>query len=421
MQKTPDANRPHIAVFGRRNAGKSSLINALTNQQLAVVSSVPGTTTDPVYKSMELLPLGPVRMIDTAGIDDTGELGEMRINKTREVIRRTDLAILVIDPEFGVEKYERDLYQELKEKKTAVIFTINKADRFTKEYQQKLLKEIKNEFAEDIVIVSAREERGIEELRDLISQNVPEDFEKKQIIGDLIEPGDTLVLVTPIDSAAPKGRLILPQVQTIRDIIDHNGMALVTKPGELEQSLAGLRKKPKMVVTDSQVFNQVDALVPRDVLLTGFSVLFARYKGDLEIFLKGIRKMEKLKSGDKVLIAEACTHRRQEEDIGTVKLPKWLKSKVNSNLKFDHVSGREYPENLQEYDLVLHCGGCMLNPREVLSRLAEAQKAGVEVVNYGMAIAWLHGILDRALKPFSDIYELWVQNKMENGGENIAR
>ncbi|MFW5980703.1 MAG: [FeFe] hydrogenase H-cluster maturation GTPase HydF [Halanaerobiaceae bacterium] len=421
MQKTPTANRPHIAVFGKRNVGKSSLINALTNQDLAVVSSIAGTTTDPVYKSMELLPLGPVVMIDTAGIDDTGELGEMRIKKTREVIRRTDLALLVIDPGSGLDKFEKNLYQELKEKDTPVIFVINKADKYSDNKLKSLQSKIKKEYIETNVIVSAEARTGIEKLRDMISENVPQTFEKNYIIGDLINPGEIVVLVTPIDSGAPKGRLILPQVQTIRDVIDHKGISVVTRPGELRQTLERFKRKPGIVVTDSQAFNQVKTMVPDDILLTGFSVLFARYKGDLKIYLEGVRKMEKLQPGSRILIAEACTHRRQEEDIGTVKLPKWLKARISKDLQFEQVSGREYPEDLHQFDLILHCGGCMLNSKEVLSRLHEAQKAGVAIVNYGMAIAWLHGILDRALKPFTDIYELWQKNKLENGGENIAK
>jgi len=412
MQKTPLANRLHIGVFGRRNVGKSSLINAITNQQLSVVSDIPGTTTDPVYKSMEILPLGPVVVIDTAGIDDTGALGELRVKKTQEVIRKTDLAILVIDPVIGLENYEKNLLKKLKQSKTPVVAAINKIDLVT----QDELASIKNEIMSSldgikVVCVSAKKGEGIEELREVITQEAPADYEQPFIIGDLIKPGDTVVLVTPIDLAAPKGRLILPQVQTIRDVLDHDGIAIICKERELKLTLRNLKNKPRIVVTDSQAFTKVDADVPEDILMTSFSILFARYKGDLETFLKGARKLEQLKPGDKILIAEACTHRRTADDIGTVKIPRWLRLKVGNDLHFDYVSGREYPDNLSQYDLIVHCGGCMTNRKEMLSRLYEAKKAGVPIINYGMAIAQLHGILDRALKPFPEIHEMWVQTR----------
>ncbi|MDI3547230.1 MAG: hypothetical protein PWR10_882 [Halanaerobiales bacterium] len=407
MQETPKANRPHIGIFGRRNAGKSSLINALTNQELALVSDVAGTTTDPVYKAMELLPLGPVVMIDTAGIDDRGTLGELRVKKTMEVICKTDLAILVIDPATGVGDFERGLFNRLREKNIAIVVTINKVDLYKNKLAE-LRKKIEREFGIEPVPVSALNNEGIEELRDTIVRKAPLDYEEPYIIGDLIKPGDTVVLVTPIDLAAPKGRLILPQVQTIRDVLDHDGIAIVTKERELKMTLRNLKEKPRIVVTDSQAFMKVDADVPDDILLTSFSILFARYKGDLGIFLEGAKKLEELKPGDRVLIAEACTHRRQADDIGTVKIPRWLRLKVGNELQFEHVSGLEYPENLGDYDLILHCGGCMLNRREVISRLEKARRAGIPVINYGMAIAQLHGILDRALKPFPEIHALWL-------------
>jgi len=409
MQETPKGNRPHIGVFGRRNAGKSSLINSLTNQDLALVSSIPGTTTDPVYKAMELLPLGPVIMIDTAGIDDTGELGELRVKKTLEVIRKTDLAVLVIDPEQKIGDYESDLLNKFSESETPVVLCLNKIDLETE--KETLINKIKEEYQLQAVPVSAATGAGIENLRDQIADKMPADTEEAFIVGDLVDPGDTIVLVTPIDLAAPKGRLILPQVQTIRDVLDHDGITMVCKERELKLTLDKLKEAPKLVITDSQAFMKVDADVPEDILLTGFSVLFARYKGDLEIFLRGARRLEKLQAGDKILIAEACTHRRQADDIGTVKLPRWLRSKVGADLEFDHVSGRDYPDNLTDYDLILHCGGCMLNRKEVISRLQEADQAGIPVINYGMAIAQLHGILDRALKPFPAAYHLWQEMK----------
>lgn len=397
MQETPGANRPHISVFGRRNAGKSSLINALTNQDLALVSEIPGTTADPVYKRMELLPLGPVVMIDTAGIDDTGSLGELRVEKTLEVIRRTDLAILVLDVEIGFDSWEKKMLNKLKSNEVPAVIAVNKIDK-SDNYGQ-VVERIKEKIDNDVVPVSAGDCRGIEDLRDRIAENTPGDFERSFIVGDLINPGELVVLVTPIDLAAPKGRLILPQVQTMRDVLDHDGMTMVTKERELKFSLDKLKDDPALVVTDSQVFKKVDADVPGRVPMTSFSILFARYKGDLNIFLNGCRKLEKLKIGDRILIAEACTHRRQADDIGTVKLPRWLREHVEGDLKFDTVSGRQYPDNLNEYDLILHCGACMINRKEVLARLREAEETGIPVVNYGMAIAYLHGILDRALKP----------------------
>lgn len=409
MQETPKGNRPHIGVFGRRNAGKSSLINSLTNQELALVSDIPGTTTDPVYKAMELQPLGPVIMIDTAGIDDSGELGELRVKKTLEVIRKIDLAVLVIDPEHGMEAYEKDLLKRFSEADTPVVPVINKVDLNSD--QHNIFSKIKKESKMNPVMVSTIADSGIDELREEIVNRMPADTEESFIVGDLVNPGDTIVLVTPIDLAAPKGRLILPQVQTIRDILDHDGITMVCKERELKLTLDKLKEAPKLVVTDSQAFMKVDADVPDDILLTGFSILFARYKGDLEIFLRGAKKLENLKAGDKILIAEACTHRRQADDIGTVKLPRWMRSRVGGDLEFDHVSGREYPDNLTDYDLILHCGGCMLNKKEIISRLKEADKLGVPVINYGMAIAQLHGILDRALKPFSAAYRMWMAEK----------
>ncbi|SIR18339.1 [FeFe] hydrogenase H-cluster maturation GTPase HydF [Halanaerobium kushneri] len=411
MQETPKGNRPHIGVFGRRNAGKSSLINSLTNQELALVSEVPGTTTDPVYKAMELQPLGPVMMIDTAGIDDSGELGKLRVKKTMEVIRKIDLAVMVIDPEHGIEDYEKDLLAKFSDANTPVVAVVNKTDlNFN---QAEIFSSVETETEIKPVFVSTVAKEGIEALREEIVNKMPADTEESFIVGDLVNPGDTIVLVTPIDLAAPKGRLILPQVQTIRDILDHDGITMVCKERELKLTLDKLKEPPKLVVTDSQAFMKVDADVPDDILLTGFSILFARYKGDLEIFLRGAKKMENLQPGDKVLIAEACTHRRQADDIGTVKLPRWLRSRVGGELEFDHVSGREYPDNLTDYDLILHCGSCMLNKKEVLSRLKEADELGVPVINYGMAIAQLHGILDRALKPFTSAYRMWLAEKEE--------
>lgn len=418
MNSTAKGDRPHIAVFGRRNVGKSSLINKLTNQNLALVSSQPGTTTDPVYKAMELLPIGPVMMIDTAGIDDQGELGEMRIKKTKEILRKTDLALLVISAKQGIGEFEQELIKEFKERKIAYIIVLNKIEMLKDKNKINLLKEKINKITaeKDLIIIEASAEKkiGIKEIRDAIAEKMPEDLSHDTIMGDLFEPGDVVVLVTPIDSAAPKGRLILPQVQTIRDVLDNDGTALVTKKATVSSEIDKLKKNPKIVVTDSQAFEKVSEAVPEDILMTGFSVLFARYKGDLNTFVQGAKAMEKLKAGDKVLVAEACTHRRQQDDIGTVKIPNWVHNKISPEIEFEHVSGREFPENIKDYDVILHCGSCMLNRKEVLSRLEEAESAGVPVINYGIGIAWLHGILDRALKPFPEALKLWQQDQEKN-------
>lgn len=418
MNSTAKGDRPHIAVFGRRNVGKSSLINKLTNQNLALVSSQPGTTTDPVYKAMELLPVGPVMMIDTAGIDDQGELGEMRIKKTKEILRKTDLALLVISAVQGAGEFEAELIKEFKEREINFITVLNKVELLEKEEKEQtsVLKELDQFFKNhklEFIKASAEAEINIDSIREIIAEEIPQDHSRNTIMGDLIEPEDVVVLVTPIDSAAPKGRLILPQVQTIRDILDHNGTALVTKKENVSSEINKLKKKPKIVVTDSQAFETVSKSVPEDILLTGFSVLFARFKGDLKAFVRGAKAMEKLKAGDKVLVAEACTHRRQQDDIGTVKIPNWVHSKISPEIEFEHVAGREFPDNLEEYRVILHCGSCMLNRKEVLSRLDEAEEAGVPVINYGIGIAWLHGILDRALKPFPEALKLWQQDQTE--------
>ena len=416
MNSTAKGDRPHIAVFGRRNVGKSSLINKLTNQQLALVSSQPGTTTDPVYKAMELLPIGPVMMIDTAGIDDQGELGEMRIKKTKEIMRKTDLALLIVSATQGAGEFEAELIREFKEREIPLITVLNKIELLQDENKgEALISNKLDDFLKkhslDYIKASAEAEINIDSIREEIAEKMPQDHSRSTIMGDLIEPGETAVLVTPIDSAAPKGRLILPQVQTIRDILDHDGTALVSKKTEVGSEINKLKKKPKIVVTDSQAFETVSKEVPDDILMTGFSVLFARYKGDLNTFVRGAKAMEDLQAGAKVLVAEACTHRRQKDDIGTVKIPNWIHSRISSDIKFEHTAGREFPADLEEYDLVLHCGSCMLNRKEVLSRINETEKAGIPVVNYGIAIAWLHGILDRALKPFPEALKVWQQSR----------
>lgn len=395
MQETPRANRLHIAIFGRRNAGKSSLINAITGQDIALVSEKAGTTTDPVYKAMEILPLGPCVLIDTAGIDDEGELGVLRIKKTREVLDKTDLAILVIDPSQGISAFELDLVNEFNKRNIPFLPVVNKIDQANPP-----VAEIEKQINEKVHKVSAATGEGINELKEMIASKAPQDYQEPAIIGDILNPGDMCILVTPIDSAAPKGRLILPQVQTIRDILDHNAQALVVKETELAKALESLKNPPRIVVTDSQAFKEVAAIVDDSVPLTSFSILYARYKGDLKILLKGIERLKELKPGDKVLIAEACTHHRQQDDIGTVKIPRLLEKIIGGKPDLSWSSGTGYPENLSSFKLVIHCGACMLNRRQMLSRINKALEAGVPITNYGLFLAYASGILERVLKPF---------------------
>ncbi|MCX7966439.1 MAG: [FeFe] hydrogenase H-cluster maturation GTPase HydF [Syntrophorhabdaceae bacterium] len=403
LSDTPRGSRLHIAIFGRRNAGKSSLINALTNQNIAIVSDVPGTTTDPVYKSMEILPIGPVVLIDTAGIDDVGELGRLRIEKAYNVLAKTDLMLLVMDPSNLEGNFEEEVIDKAKENKVPVIGVVNKMDL----YPDADIEGIKNRFHIPVISVSALNKQGIHELKMAMIKEAPKDWVAPTILGDLISPGDIIILVVPIDLAAPKGRLILPQVQTIRDVLDHDAMAYVVKERELKAAISSLNKKPRLVVTDSQAFLKVAADTPKDVLMTSFSILFARYKGDLPALVKGVKAIEDLSPGDKVLIAEACTHHRVEDDIGTVKIPRWLRQYVGGDLDFKWVSGYELPKDLKDYKLIIHCGACMINRKEMLHRIMEAQKADVPIANYGVVIAYLMGILKRALEPFPEAKELF--------------
>lgn len=396
LNETPRGNRLHIAIFGRRNAGKSSLINSLTNQEIAIVSDIPGTTTDPVYKSMEILPLGPVVIIDTAGIDDVGELGDLRIKKTIAVLDKADLMILVIDPAQGAGGYEKKLIQKAAEQAVPVVGVLNKIDVNT----DAITEEIEETLGIKVVPVSALTKSGIEGLKQEIIKSAPKEWTAPTILGDLINPGDTVVLVVPIDLAAPKGRIILPQVQTIRDLLDNEAITLVVKESELKKALAGLSSKPKLVVTDSQAFVKVDYDTPRDVMMTSFSILFARFKGNLEALVAGALAIDKLKPGDRVLVAEACTHHRVSDDIGTVKIPRWLSQKVGGELRFDWSSGSTLPADLEQYNLIVHCGACMINRKEMLHRIMQANSAGVPIVNYGVLIAHVHGILRRTLSPF---------------------
>lgn len=397
LNSTPTANRLHIAIFGRRNAGKSSLINAITNQDIALVSSVAGTTTDPVFKAMELLPIGPVVIIDTAGIDDIGELGELRVKKSYQVLNKTDLAILIVDGQVGVSEFDKEIVSKIKEKNIPLVGVINKKD--ISDYTSADKEDWEKALGIKLLEVSALNKQGIAELKQEIIKNAPEDTDFP-IVGDLLEPNDFVVLVVPLDKAAPKGRLILPQQQTIRDILDHGACAIVTKENGLKDTLANLSKKPKMVITDSHVFKKVAEITPEDIPLTSFSILFARSKGDLSQLAAGAKAIANLQDGDKVLISEACTHHRQSDDIGTVKIPRWLRQITGKDLNFEWSSGFTFPENLAEFKLVVHCGACMLNRREMLYRLSVIHEKNIPVVNYGVLIAYVNGILDRALEPF---------------------
>jgi [FeFe] hydrogenase H-cluster maturation GTPase HydF len=406
MQDTPRSNRLHIAIFGRRNAGKSSLINAITNQDIALVSNVAGTTTDPVYKAMEILPIGPVVIIDTAGIDDEGELGELRIKKTYQVLNKTELAIIVLNGENGITEFDKDVISRVKEKKIPLVGVINKVDIY--DIDDELMKKWSEEYNIPFVKVSASTKEGIEKLKETIIKEANLKKHEKVIIGDLIEPNDFVVLVTPIDKAAPKGRMILPQQQTIRDVIDHGAIAVVTRETELNETLKGLVKKPRIVVTDSQAFERVNKDTPEDIPLTSFSILFARYKGDLKALVGGVARIKELKPGDKVLICEGCTHHRQEGDIGRDKIPRWLENMVGGKLNFQWTSGTAYPEpeEMKEFDLIVHCGGCMLNPKEMEFRIEQAKENGMPIVNYGVLIGYVTGILERALEPFPHIKKI---------------
>ena len=390
LNEVSSGERIHIGFFGMRNAGKSSLVNAFTSQKLSVVSDVKGTTTDPVKKAMELLPLGPVLIIDTPGIDDEGELGEMRVEKAREILSRTDIAILVCDAVKGVSEADKGLIKIFAEKKIPYVIAYNKSDLLEKEKESK----------DNAVYVSALTGENIDLLKNTVASLCKVKTQEKYIVSDMISEGDVVVLVTPIDESAPKGRLILPQQQTIRDILDKGAIAVTTQVFSLEKTLQSLKEKPRMVITDSQAFGKVSQIVPEDIPLTSFSILFARYKGELESLIEGAKALETLSDGDKVLISEGCTHHRQCGDIGTVKMPLWIKKFSGKEVTFDFTSGGEFPSDLSQYKLVVHCGGCMLNEREMKSRQEKAAAESVPMVNYGMAIAHMNGILKRSLEVF---------------------
>ena len=392
LNETPKANRVHIGFFGCRNAGKSSVVNAVTGQELCIVSDTKGTTTDPVQKAMELLPLGPVVIIDTPGYDDEGELGLLRVRRTKQVLNKTDVAVLVVDAAVGLRDFDRELLGLFEAKQIPHCLVYNKCDL--------------TEPPADALHVSAATGAGIHELKETIARLSVKEGEEPKLVGDLISPGDFVVLVTPIDESAPKGRLILPQQQVIRDILDHHAMSVVVQDTELVETLAKLATKPRMVITDSQVFARAAADTPEDIPLTSFSILMARYKGLLETAVRGAAAIRSLRDGDRILISEGCTHHRQCEDIGTVKLPRLLKKVTGKEILFDTSSGSDFPEDLSPYKLVIHCGGCMLNEREMQNRQTAAEESRIPYTNYGILIAYINGILKRSLQPFPDILAL---------------
>ena len=405
MNQTPMSERVHIGFFGKRNAGKSSVMNAVTGQDIAVVSEVKGTTTDPVYKSMELLPLGPVVMMDTPGIDDEGDLGGLRVKKSYQVLNKTDAAVLVIDGTEGSSPEDEALLERIRRKKIPYLVVMNKKDLTTEEAERKLREHL-GLSEEEFLAVSASDGSGIRELKERIAVAAGREEEEKYIVRDLVSPSDFVVLVVPVDKAAPKGRLILPQQQTIRDLLDGDAVSVVVKDNELKRTLEQLGKKPKLVITDSQAFSKVAEDTPEDILLTSFSILFARYKGNLEGAVRGVTALDRVKDGDTILISEGCTHHRQCDDIGTVKIPRWIREYTGKELHFETTSGTEFPDELGRYSLIVHCGGCMLNEREMKYRLSCAQDQNVPMTNYGILIAYVKGILKRSVEVFPEIAEL---------------
>ncbi len=391
MNNTPSSERIHIGIFGKRNAGKSSIINAITGQNLAIVSDVKGTTTDPVLKAMELLPIGPVVLIDTPGLDDMGELGKLRVKKAYQMLNKTDVALLIVDAGVGMTEADKRILERIKTKKIPYLLVMNKSDMCEP-----------GASGQNEIYVSAKTGRNILQLKEKIAECVKIEETSKKIVGDLLKPLDFVVLVVPIDEAAPKGRLILPQQQTIRDILDAGAVSIVVKDTELADTLKKLERKPRLVITDSQVFEKVAKIVPEDVPLTSFSILMARYKGDLQAVVQGAKVLDLLRDGDPILISEGCTHHRQCDDIGTVKLPRWVREHTDKKIRFEYTSGTEFPDDLSKYQLIIHCGGCMLNEREMKYRLKCAQDQGIPMTNYGIAIAHMKGILARSIEPFSN-------------------
>ena len=399
MNQTPSSERVHIGFFGRRNAGKSSVLNAVTGQDLAVVSDVKGTTTDPVQKSMELLPLGPVVVIDTPGIDDEGELGALRLKKSYQVLNKSDAAVLVVDASLGLCEEDFAFIEHIQKKQIPYAVAFNKSDLAPSASLAKDLQYLKEHHI-DFVSVSTADLSGIDTLKEKIATLAKTEDTKLRIVADLIHPSDFVVLVVPIDKAAPKGRLILPQQQTIRDILEADATAIVVKEYELRDTLSHLGKKPRLVITDSQVFAKVSADTPADIMLTSFSILFARYKGNLPALIKGVTALEQIEDGDKILVSEGCTHHRQCDDIGSVKLPRWIRQYTGKEPEFVFSSGTEFPTDLSPYKMIVHCGGCMLNEREMKYRLACAKDQNIPMTNYGILIAYIQGILKRSVEPF---------------------
>lgn len=405
LNNVPSSERTHIGIFGKRNAGKSSVINAITGQSLAIVSDIKGTTTDPVLKSMELLPLGPVVLIDTPGLDDEGDLGHLRIQKAYQILNKTDIALLVIDGTAGMTAEDYQILDRIRAKNIPYLIVFNKADLApdadTSDAAPSNADTSDTADAANVIWVSAVTGLHIQELKERLATLLPDEDSGKTILGDLIRPSDFIILVVPIDKAAPKGRLILPQQQTIRDILDHNAISIVVKETDLKHTLETLGKKPALVITDSQVFDKAAADTPSDIPLTSFSILFARYKGNLKTLVDGARMLRHLENGDKILISEGCTHHRQCDDIGTVKLPRLIRNYTGKELEFEFTSGTEFPFSLEKYRLIVHCGGCMLNEREMKYRIRCAEDAGIPITNYGTAIACMKGILERSIEIFS--------------------
>ena len=405
MNQTPMSERVHIGFFGKRNAGKSSVMNAVTGQELAVVSDVKGTTTDPVYKSMELLPLGPVVMMDTPGIDDEGELGGLRVKKSYQVLNKADAAVLVIDGTSGASREDRVLLERIWRKGIPFAAVLNKQELSSEKIRESTA-EILGLSVDEILPVSAGEGTGIRELKEKIAKIAKREEPQRRIVGDMISPSDFVVLVVPIDSAAPKGRLILPQQQTIRDILEADAVSVVIKEDRVRETIESLGKKPRLVITDSQAFSKVAADTPEDIPLTSFSILFAGYKGNLRTAVAGVTALDRLNDGDKILISEGCTHHRQCDDIGTVKIPRWIREYTGKDIRIETTSGTEFPDELSGYKLIVHCGGCMLNEREMKYRLSCAEDQGVPMTNYGILIAYVKGILKRSVEIFPEIYSL---------------
>lgn len=409
MLTTPRSNRLHIGFFGKRNAGKSSIVNSLTNQHISLVSDTPGTTTDPVIKSMELLPIGPIAVIDTAGLDDEGSLGKLRIKKSIEIMDRTDLAVLVFNAESLKNDenfdFEKKWFNELSRKNTPMVAVLNKIDTIKDNTKllDKLCTDIKNEFHIPVVKMSAMNKLDICSLKDALIKASPSDFEKDALVGDIIKKKDLVLLVAPQDIQAPKGRLILPEAQTIRDLLDNNAMVLSVTISELEDALACLKDKPALVITDSQVFKTVNSIVPKDVPLTSFSILMARYKGDLKTLVDGAKALDTLEDGDKVLIAEACTHHPLKGDIAREKIPRWIREKYKKDIEFTNITGVDFPGNLSEYKLIIQCGSCMFTRKQLMSRIIKAEANTVPITNFGVAIAHLNGILPRVIEMFPEL------------------